>query len=94
MELGKRQQNPAGNGECLAALKMQEGREGMAEYSAQADGNNQQFRKSEVEVSDKDEREPLRYVEKNSHRASLDIAGTENIDRARVAITVFTDVFI
>ena len=66
----------------------------MAEYSAQADGRNHQFRKSEVKVSDKDEREPFPDIKNNGHCASLDIAGAEDIDRAGVAITVFADIFM
>ncbi len=94
MVLGKRQENTAGNGKCLTALKMQEWREGMAEYSTQADGDNQRFRKSEVKVSDEDEREPLPDIKNNGQRAGPDITGTENIARAGVAITVFADVFM
>lgn len=94
MILRERQQDPAGNGKCLAAFKMQKWREGMAEYSTQADGNNKQFRKSEVKVSDEDERESFPDIKNNGNRAGLDVTGTENIDRARVAITIFADIFM
>ncbi len=94
MVLGERQENPAGNSQGLAALEAQKWRESMAEYSAQADGNDHQFGKSEVKVSDEDERESLPDIKNNGNNAGLDIAGPEDIDCAGIAITVFTDIFI
>jgi len=92
--LGKRQKNPASNGERLAAPEMQKRREGVAEYGAQADDNNQQFRKSEVIVGEKDKGEPLANVKGNGNRSGLYVAGPEDIYCAGIAITVFPDIFV
>lgn len=92
--LGKRQETPAGNSQGLAALKAQKWRESMAEYSTQADGNNHQFGKSEVKVSNENKREPFPDIKNNGNQAGLDIADPEDIDRAGIAIAVFTDIFI
>jgi len=94
MVLGKRQKNPAGNRERLAASKMQKRREGMAEYGTQPDGGNQQFRKSEERVGDEDKGESLPNIKNNGNHACLDVAGAEDVDRAGVAITVFPDIFV
>ena len=94
MVLGERQENPAGNGERLAASEMQKWREGVAEYGTQPDDNNQQFWKPEVIVGEKDKGKPLANVKGNGNRSGLHIAGSENIYCAGVAISVFTDIFI
>jgi len=65
----------------------------MAEYGTQADDSGQQLWKAEVIMGEKDKGKPLDYVKGNGNHSGLDIASTEDVYCAGVAIAVFPDIF-
>ncbi len=94
MILRKRQENPTGNRDCLAAFATEKRRAGMAEYGTQSNGGHQQFGKPEAEVGDEDKRESLPDIQNDGNQAGLYAANPEDIDRPGVAVTIFPGIFI